>query len=330
MNKAYIILLNYKGTKDTLECLESLLKLKYENFQIFVIDNSEDITYYNGLIEWAQGMPSSIKTSFKHLVYPLSLKPVDYAAVSEADFLSAARHEKIVLIKADKNKGFAAGNNIALNYIMKFGSEDSFIWLLNNDTIVEKQSLDALVEYANKIENLKTGIIGSKLIYYYSPETIQAVGGKFNETFFISTHEGEGRPVTTPKSDFGTIDYAVGASMFITYKFLIDVGPLSEDYFLYYEELDWSYKAREKGWKTDWCPDSVVYHKEGASIGSSYRKEKSLFSETEIFKSRKIFVKKFYGLSLRFYLSSLLLILNRVRKGNFKAAKAVTKITFTQ
>ena len=330
MKKGYIILLNYNGNKDTLECLESLLKLEYKDFQIFVIDNSDDITCFNGLIEWAKGNAGEIKTRYKDLVYPVSLKPIDYAAVSETDFLFTERHEKVVLIKADKNKGFAAGNNIALKNIMKFGDDDSFIWLLNNDTVVQKEALGALIEYANKKENLKTGIIGSKLVYYYNPETIQAVGGKFNETFFISMHEGEGRAINTPKSDFGTIDYVVGASMFISYKFLMEVGLLSEDYFLYYEELDWTYRAKEKNWKIDWCSDSVVYHKEGASIGSSYRKEKSVFSETQVFRSRKIFVKKFYGLSLRFYLSSLLLILNRLRKGNFKAAKAVTKITFTQ
>lgn len=330
MKKVYIILLNYNGNADTIECLESLLKLEYANYQVFVVDNSDTTECFNGLIEWAEGKTGEIKTDYVRLVYPLSQKPVDYAAVSEDEFSTAARSEKVVFIKAKKNKGFAAGNNIALQHILKFGGQNSFTWLLNNDTVAEKESLSALAAFADRKENLRTGIIGSRLVYYYEPHMLQAIGGKFNETFFISMHEGEGRPVDTPKADFGPIDYVVGASMFVRQEFLIDVGPLSEDYFLYYEELDWTYRAREKGWTIDWCPDAVVYHKEGASIGSSYRAVKSLFSETEVFRSRKIFTKKFYGLSLWFYISSLLLIANRVRKGNFKAAGAVTKITFAR
>ena len=330
MKKVYIVLLNYNGSGDTIECLESLLKLEYRHYQVLVVDNSDTMGCFDRLIEWAEGKTIEIKTDYERLVYPLSAKPVDYAAVSESEFLEAPRSEKVVFIKAKKNKGFAAGNNIALRHILKFGDQDSFTWLLNNDTVAEKQSLAALAAFADRRENVKTGIIGSRLVYYYNPTMLQAIGGTFNETFLISMHEGEGCPVNTPKADFGPIDYVVGASMFVRQEFLLDVGPLSEDYFLYYEELDWTYRAKEKGWGIDWCSDAVVYHKEGASIGSSYRAEKSLFSETEVFKSRKIFTKKFYGLSLRFYLSSILLIANRLRKGNFKAAGAVTKITFAR
>lgn len=330
MKKAYIVLLNYNGIKDTLECLESLLKLEYPNFQVFVVDNSDALSDRDIFIDWAEGKPVEVKTTFERLVYPLSAKPVDYRVVSQDEFSFAAYEEKIVFIKADKNGGFAAGNNIALRHIVRFGSIDSFVWLLNNDTVTEKQSLAALVNFAERKENAKAGIIGSRLVYYYKPEQLQAIGGRFNETFYISMHEGEGKPVNTPKTDFEPIDYVVGASMFTTHRFLTEAGLLSEDYFLYYEELDWTYRAKEKGWNIDWCPDSIVYHKEGASIGSSYREKKSLFSEEQLFRSRKIFTKKFYGLSLKFYLSSLLLIANRLRKGNFKAAMAVSKITFTK
>ena len=330
MKRAYIILLNYHGIKDTIECLESLLKLKYQNFQVLVVDNSNNLDDLAVFTSWAQGEPVEVKTAFERLVYPLSAKPVDYKTVSEDEFSAAAYQEKIVFIKAAKNGGFAAGNNIALRHIVKYGSNDSFIWLLNNDTVTEKESLGALVSFAEREENAQTGIIGSRLVYYYKPTELQAIGGRFNTTFYISTHEGEGQPVDTPKSTFESVDYVVGASMFTTHRFLTEVGPLSEDYFLYYEELDWTYRAKEKGWTVDWCPESVVYHKEGASIGSSYREKKSLFSEEQVFRSRKIFTKKFYGLSLKFYLSSMLLIANRLRKGNFKAAMAVTKITFAK
>ncbi|MFD2602352.1 glycosyltransferase family 2 protein [Flavobacterium suzhouense] len=328
MKKVYIVLLNYKGIKDTLECLESLLKLDYPNFQIFVVDNTEAQHDQDLFADWAQGKPVQIDTAFENLVYPLAVKPVDHTITSQHEFLAGSFNQKIVFVKSDRNGGFSAGNNIALRHILKFGDKDSFIWLLNNDTVAKKESLSELTAFAGMEENKNTGIIGCRLVYYYTPDKIQAVGGRFNETFFISEHEGEGQPVTTAKSNFRRIDYVIGASMFVPYTFLHDVGLLSEDYFLYYEELDWTYRARKKGWSIDWCPEAIVYHKEGASIGSSYREKKSLFSEEQLFKSRRIFIKKFYTLSGKFYLSGLLLMANRIRKGNFKAAAAVAKTMY--
>lgn len=326
MEKVYVVLLNYNGSGDTIECLESLLKSDYGNYQIIVVDNSESTTPYDNLIAWAKGDVPQVPTKFERIVYPLVEKPVDYISIGERELLDKEWENRIIFCKAEQNKGFAAGNNVALQYVLRYGAGTSFAWLLNNDTVVEKQTMAALVNCGNTVT---AGLLGSRLLYYSRPDEIQAVGGKFRDDFFISLHVGEGSHRDLDKEAFGGIDYVIGASMFVKHKFLTDVGLLSEDYFLYYEELDWTYRARQKGWGIDWCSDAVVYHKEGASIGSSYRAKKSLFSEKEVFRSRRIFTRKFYGLSFKYYLTSLLLVANRVRKGNFKAAAAVARIAFT-
>ncbi|MDR7369794.1 GT2 family glycosyltransferase [Flavobacterium aquidurense] len=248
---------------------------------------------------------------------------------TESEFDLIAFQNQFIFVKAQQNNGFAAGNNIALNAILKVSGFDYYVWLLNNDTVVEKESLKNQISYLLKQQNERIGILGSKLIYYFEQDKIQAIGGKFNETFYISTHIGEQESIIKSKEEFPEIDYVIGASMIVRNQFLKEVGTLSEDFFLYYEELDWAKRAKKHNWNIDWCQDSIIFHKVGASIGSSYKsKQKSFFSEINIFQSRKIFVKKYYKLSSRFYLSSFLLILNRVRKGKLKLGLELLKITF--
>jgi GT2 family glycosyltransferase len=311
-----------------MECLESILKLHYENFQIIIIDNSETLTSFENLTNWALGNFTVKETAFENLVFPLEQKPVDFCTTSENEFLEKGLNHKIVFVKANQNNGFAAGNNIALKYILKFGTQDSYIWLLNNDTVVDKVALNAQVLYLSKPINKGIGILGSKLVYYHKPDKIQAIGGNFNKRFYIPSHICEGESIVSQRSNRIKIDYVIGASMLVPLKFIKDVGILCEDFFLYYEELDWTYRAKDKGWDVDWCPESIVYHKEGASIGSSYdSKKKSFFSEITIFKSRKLFVKKYLKLGFNFYFSSLALILNRVRKGKIRLGLELLKIT---
>lgn len=303
-NRTYIILLNYNGLKDTCECILSLQELAAEDYTVVVVDNSANPDEYEQLKRFA----------LEHRL--------DFAGFEEGQPV-AYGNEPLVLIKALRNKGFAHGNNLGL----KFGLQQNgtYFWILNNDTTVHPDSLSELINCHRK--NPKA-LLGSKLLYFHDKDTIQAVGGVFRKNLYISEHVGEGLCKNTAKADLEPIDYPVGASMFVSREFLDEVGLLDETFFLYYEELDWVYRAGKKGFRADWCETSIVYHKEGASIGSSYRKEKSFFSEIQLFKSRKKFIEKYYSLNFKFYFSSLLLIANRFRKGKFKLAAELLKMTF--
>jgi len=304
-NITYIILLNHNGSSDTCDCILSLQKMTATDFKIIVVDNSSDIKEFDTICEFVKN---------QQIPFVSFLQNED----------KEINNEQIILIKAKENKGFAHGNNIALRFGM-MQNNAAYFWILNNDTAVDPEALNELKAYHS--QHPKT-ILGSKLLYFYNNETIQAVGGSFNQTFYISEHVGEGKSKNVLKKDLPSIDYPHGASMFVSKLFVEEVGLLNEDFFLYYEELDWVYRAKHKGYKPDWCEKSIVYHKEGATIGSSYKKKKSIFSETQLFISRKKFIKKYYSLSFKFYFSSLLLILNRLRKGQFTLANQLIKITF--
>lgn len=301
----YIILLNYNGYKDTIECIDSLLNLNQVNYRIIVVDNSQGNSDLDKLIGYAQE------------------NELNYISFQQEAY-SNYNSQKIIFIKSSCNKGFSHGNNIGIQFALQ-QKHACYFWILNNDTVVDPNSLFHLVNQLNKSQKV---LLGSKLLYYHKPNIIQGVGGVFNKNFYITKHLGEGDTKNTPKEQYPKIDYAIGASMFVDKEFIDCVGLLNEDYFLYYEELDWVFRAYRKGYQVDWCEDSVVYHKEGATIGSSYRNEKSEFSELEIFKSRKKFVSEHFGLNTKFYLTTILLILNRIRKGKFKLAKQLIKNTF--
>ncbi|HLV50398.1 MAG TPA: glycosyltransferase family 2 protein [Flavobacterium sp.] len=305
IKNTYIILLNHHGFSDTIACIQSLQKLSIDTYKIVVIDNSQSEKEWNKMLDFARS------------------ESLDYISFNESN-CNDYQQQKVVFIKASENKGFAHGNNLGIKFAMR--QEDTwYLWILNNDTVVQSDSLTALVDYHLQHPNT---ILGSKLLYYHNPDKIQAVGGSFNKNLYICTHIGEGLSKDTPKKQLKQIDYPLGASMFVSRDFIDDVGFLNEKFFLYYEELDWCERGIDENYVPDWCEASVVYHKEGASIGSSYKKKKSFFSEIQLFISRKKFIKKHYSLDFKFYFSSLLLIANRIIKGRFKLAFELFKITF--
>jgi GT2 family glycosyltransferase len=204
-------------------------------------------------------------------------KPVEYIVYdrfeAEAVGVKLESEGKLTIIQTGDNLGFAGGNNVGLRYIINKNDSD-FIWLLNNDTVVEPESISLLLSkhkyYVDK--NIKVGIIGAKIMNYYSPQIIQAIGGCYNPLIGTVTHIG------SDEKDLGQfdnyvfpkeIDYPLGVSMFITIAFIQDIGLMCDKLFLYFEEIDWVMRGRIKGWQNGYCWQLKVYHKAGSSIGSS-------------------------------------------------------------
>jgi GT2 family glycosyltransferase len=332
-NKVYIVLLNYNGFLDTIECLESILKLHYENFQIIVVDNSETLVPFENLTNWALGNTMVIKTAFENLVFPLEPKPVDFCKISEDEFLEKELNHKIVFVKANQNKGFAAGNNIALRYVLKFGARDSYIWLLNNDTVVDKEALSAIVLQMSLNQEEKC-ICGTPLLEYYNPKTAQSIGGVYNKKTGLSSHFGEGNTKEDYETNFDEvikdIDYPIGASMLIKLPFLKELGLLSEDYFLFFEELDWVSKAKIIGGKVLILNYFGVFHKQGGSTKSKFKEKKSEFIDLVSLNSRILFARKFNKENLPLIQLSILALTlgKRALQGNFKIIPKIIRLVF--
>jgi GT2 family glycosyltransferase len=334
--KVYIILLNYNGWKDTIECLESVLKNDYENYQVIVVDNDSPNNSMEYIINWAEGKQEVIydeNSQLKHLSQSFESKPLEYVYYTKEEALSCGDREKetkyqnpLIFIQVGENGGFAAGNNIGIKYA--FAKDDfEYIWLLNNDTVIKHDCLYQMIDkvHSYRQEQKKIGLIGAKLLYYDKSDVIQAVGGVYNRWVGDSKHIGVFE-IDEGQYDFeeliNQIDYPIGASMLVSKDFLIDVGLLNEEYFLYYEELDWVMRGRLKGWNIGYCWDAKVYHKEGQSIGSHPMK-RSYLSEFYLFRNRLIFSNKYFKSYTAVVLMRLYLTYIKRVVFNQKSAKVV-------
>lgn len=317
--KVYIVLLNYNNSEDSIECLESILKLHYTNYQIIIIDNSETLQYFKELQLWAEGQSLS------------------FLSIDEKYFLLESKKEKILFVKAEENKGFAAGNNLALQYILNQKEQDSYIWLLNNDTVLEKNSLTDIVSQIDKqdISNSKI-IYGTALLEYDNPAKVQTLGGLYHPKTGLTSHLGEGISINEAILNFDKIvekaSYPIGASMIIKYTDLESIGLLSEDYFLFYEELDWISRAKQNGGSLKILPVFGIYHKQGNSTKSKINEQKSEFIDLVSMNSRITFAKKYNRKNLGFiYLSILTLTIgNRIWQRNFKIIPKILKMVFSK
>ena len=122
------------------------------------------------------------------------------------------------------------------------------------------------------------------------------------------------------------IDYVIGASVFVRREFLQDIGLMCEDYFLYCEEIDWAERAKGK-YKIACMPESVVYHKEGASTGGQSVENKTMFSDYYQLRSRLLFTKKFHKKYLPIvYLTMLYAIFNRIKRRQYDRIWMIIKL----
>ncbi len=256
--KLYVILLNWNGWKDTVACLQSLLSSAANGFRIVVCDNGSSDGSIEKISEWAER------------TVPGQWQAVARGVRYTADEVSSLA--KILIVDNAANLGFAAGCNAGIAVAVQDG-QCEYVWLLNNDTEVEPRAIDAVVEYMD--ENSDINICGSTLIYHHDRAMIQAYGGsKYSRWLGRSRHLGAfGSAGCLPSAqDVREIEsqtsYVVGAAMMIRRELIDRIGGLYEGYFLYYEELDFACRAAAHG-RLGYCRDSIVYHKEGASIGTS-------------------------------------------------------------
>ncbi|WP_248724607.1 glycosyltransferase [Seonamhaeicola sp. ML3] len=316
--KVNIILVNFNTTEDTIECMESIIKQEYLNFQIFLVDNSTELGTVEKIKTWAKGkIKEKITSHYPEYVYPLNTKPLSFAFLEEKYLNEPGfRDEKVVLIKAKKNKGFASANNIILNYL-RDKKEEAIYWLLNTDTVISPDSINKIVRFYSS--NKKAGIIGTSLMEYYDRSKIQVIGGLYNPltTKLIAT---------TRWKEFEQsklIKYPNGASMVISREFLEKVGEMEEKYFLYFEELDWVMRGIKSGFTPAFLIDNIVYHKGGASTGKNSKLADYYYLRGKFLVTNKFFEKyKWFVFPLLF----LGFPLNRILRGQFSRIIILFKV----
>jgi len=341
--KVYIIVLNYKTWQDTSQCLESLLKLNYSNFKIVVVDNASPNNSMEHLLAWAKGeelMQMVPPSKLSHLTQPTKKKPIQLTYLSQAESKKKdINNHDLVFIKSDKNLGYSAGNNIGISYGLNQGDAD-FFWILNNDVVVEPDCLDLMIEKTifYKQNNKKVGIVGGKIMHYHLPDRIQAASGSlFFKRFLFFRIPRPTVGLGNLEIDYGQydrevdVDFVNGACMLVSREYVENVGLLSEEYFLYLEEPDWTERGKKNNWELGYSWQAKIYHKEGASSGGgTHRRDKvSFLSDFYFHRNKVLFVQKYYPQYLLFvYLGLLITILKRFFKGQWNRAAKFTTIFY--
>ena len=278
-----IIIVNYQKYEDTFACVDSILKSKTtEDYRIVIVDNASP----NDSWERLQTLNSN---------------------------------SKIVTIQAKENNGYCAGNNIGIKYSLENIKPD-YIWILNPDTLVEKECLQKLHDFAERTKGL--GILGCKLVYYPDTQYLQALGGgnyccsKFGE-LRPAKHLFHLQPSNEQLPEFITMDLIIGASMYIPSHVFETVGLMNEIYFLYSDENEFCLRVLNAGLKNYAISSAMVFHKEG------YRqKEQSLMASYYNSRNALYLVRDMYPQNLR--RNIIIFILNTIKllcKCKFKIVK---------
>lgn len=310
--KVYIILLNYNGWADTVECLESVLRNDYPNYQVIVVDNNSPNNSIEYIKAWAEGKLNVwVKPdhSLRHLSFPPVRKPIPYVYYTREEaerggnrdlenilklkLLNAKKGTNgifnqssiqsvnystqypLILIQTGENLGFAGGNNVGIIYALA-KDDVEYIWLLNNDTVIERNSLFEMVKIIQSKKQI--GIIGSKLLRYDRPNILQSLCGAVKITW---SNAGEAKYIYPNEEDCPRFEedfeiedgYIIGASMLIRKEVFKETGLFDEAFFMWAEETDLCMRAIKKGWKLYCCGKSKVWHKEGSSTGKGETKK---------------------------------------------------------
>jgi len=225
--KVTIIILHYGwdnglGKEDTIELLGNLEGLNYSNYEIILIDNNSPDGFFmehkDSLADEFPGLP------------------------------------KITFIRSDVNLGFAEGNNLG----MELASKDeavNYFFLINNDTILDEDSLANLVKVAESSNDI--GVVGSKVYYHDRPNVIANAGSNFFA-----------KPNGYNEEDIGQcdtqmiVDHVLGAAMLVKKEVFSHIGGMKKELFMYIDETEWCMRIKKGGYKSIYAPEAKVWHKE--------------------------------------------------------------------
>ena len=266
-----VVVLNWNGWADTIASAESILRSDHAALSITICDNASVDDSVERIRAWGRTINS---------IFP------KFAFVDRSGAVKRAGEERIkdlcgtvTLLQAGSNGGYAAGNNVGIRAALKDLSV-SAVWILNNDVIIEPTALNEALQVLSSDETI--GLVGSTLCYMDDPQRIQCQGGgRFDRRKGLAETIGAGESTSRPipaDDVIAEMDFVNGAAVLVSRRLLETVGLMSEDYFLYWEELDWAYRLRPQ-FRLGYAPRAKILHKVGASIGTKDGGEGSPLSE---------------------------------------------------
>lgn len=274
-SKISIIIINWNGWKDTLECLESLYQIDYPNYNVILVDNNSKDYSVEKIEEYCQGKIEVNSPFFVHSTKNKPIKIFKYnenelndglrIKKNEKEIYSMQSNKKLILIENSVNLGFSGGNNIGLKYALKNLKSD-YILLLNNDTVVDTDFLTEMLEVANS--NNQIGFLGPKTYYYTDKNIICFAGGLLNMSKGKPHAIGVNEVDNHQYNKIRNVDYVEGSCLLVKKEVLDKIGLFDTKYFAYWEETDLCKRGSKVGYHAVYVPRAKIWHKVSASFNS--------------------------------------------------------------
>lgn len=243
-----VCIVNYNSYTDTIECIKSLLVQDYSNFSIIIVDNASTNDSLNALKRY------------------LAEHSIDfYCRQNYDDSTDGNNDTKVWIIAAEENRGFSAGNNIAIRFVREHLLHTTHILILNNDTVVDPYFLSTIIkDYKQQCEVTRHSVaMGAEERNYYSHNIIHCGDNYLNLLSGINFS----RPIIP------YFRYISGACL------MVDVhAPLMcEDYFLYYDDVEYCFILRQQGYKLCRARRAYYFHKVSATTSHSHSVKEHTF-----------------------------------------------------
>ncbi|MBA4417253.1 MAG: glycosyltransferase family 2 protein [Syntrophus sp. (in: bacteria)] len=271
---------------------------------IIVSYNTRDLT---------RGCLSSIFTETKDVEFDVYV--VDNGSTDGSAEEIEREFPRVKLIPNPTNAGFARANNIAIGK-----SRAEYLFLLNPDTILVNNAVKIFLDYMEQPENRMVGCCGGSLYdehmapqiaYGNFPTLEEAVFKVLRLKKVFPKYYREHLKASSENLSNSTrrVDYIVGADMFLRKSVLDKTGLLDEDFFLYFEDTELSYRIFRQGFISMICPEAKIIHLSGKSSSDTSKMERIRIRE----KSRFLFYRKCYGERVALLIKILYLIKNSER-----------------
>lgn len=259
----YVVVLNWNGWKDTLECMDSVFKSDYKDVKIIVVDNNssdDSLIKINSFIE---------TNGFQHRVY---------------------------IIANNENSGFSKGCNIGIDYSMK-QADCEYIWLLNNDTEIEIDTISNLINFYKRFTNYS--VITPQINYFDNKELIWNCGGRISKLGFRKYfYPKENEAVLPRDKEFFNVSFLTNCASFFKREFFENGYRLNERFFFGEEDFSLSLYAKKNKLKMACIISAKIYHKVSSSIQKQSNKDENRYFIH--YMNRLIDMKLFYDNSLIF------------------------------
>jgi len=231
---------------------------------------------------------------------PLEVWVVDNASTDGSAELVRAQFPQVRLVVNGHNGGYAYANNLAVRQILAASPAPDYVMLLNSDTVVPPGALAGLVDYLET--HPEAGVAGPRLLLpdgsldlacrrsFPSPAAFiyHAIGlsklfprsprfARYNLTYLDERLETE-------------VDGVVGACMLLRTGVIREAGLLDETYFMYGEDLDWTYRIKQYGWRVMYVPSVIIHHYKRASS-----RQRPIASIRHFYHAMRVFHRKHYA-----------------------------------